>query len=408
MELTLKLLNGPMQGRSLRLPAGELTIGVGDTDLQLPLEEDVSRVTLRIADDGEVQLSESIPCWIEGRQRQNDRLPTGKIIDLAGVVFVLLPEGESFIPRRIPERLAPGRWRLSHLQRRVVVCVALLVAVVLGGTAFYWWQHQESETEKMGRLGVQRWLAEQHRREELKTLGFEWLQDGTLRIYGQCRRQLPLTEVLQQLRIAGVFWRLETQCQDQLLDEVRQLLEQNGYQDVEVSDGHYPGEVRICGEIHADARWREVVKQLAEMDGLKRWSVSERSANQGRGLLEAIRQADLLGLVSLEKQGQRLIISGLLNPEQRKKLIAALKPFQLEPIFQQISPRSTADSHQLFPQPVVSIGGNRRNPWLVLADGRRLQVGAMLNNEYEIVHIDPASGIDLFRRGSLLHLPSAF
>ncbi|MCT4700507.1 type III secretion system inner membrane ring subunit SctD [Enterobacteriaceae bacterium H20N1] len=407
MKLTLKLLNGPMQGRSLRLPEGGITIGLGDTDLQLPLEGEFSRVTLRVTAEACVQLLEPAPCWVEGRKLQDRRLPPGKIIDLAGVAFVLLTEGETFTSRRIPERLVPGRWQFTRMQRRIATGVGLVLLMLASGIAFYYWQHQESEAEKVSRLGVQRWLVEQHRRDDLKRLGFEWLQDGTLRVYGQCPRQQVLTEVLQQLRIAGVFWRLETQCQDQLLDEIRQLLEQSGYRDVEVIDGRYPGEARICGDIQADARWQKVVKQLAEMEGLKRWDVSGRSATQGRGLLEAVRKAGALGQISLEKQGHRLIISGLLSAEQHTKLADALRPFRLETIFQQIPPRGTADS-TLFPQPVVSIGGNRRNAWLVLADGRRLQVGTTLNNEYEIVHIDPASGIDLFRRGSLLHLPMTF
>ncbi|KML17792.1 hypothetical protein VL10_24170 [Leclercia adecarboxylata] len=407
MELTLKLLNGPMAGRSLRLPAGDLSVGVGDVDLQLALEGEITRVTLRVSPQGEVSLCDPVPCWIEGRRLQDERLPTGKIIDLAGLAFVLLAEGETFTERRIPERLPPGRWRLSRLQRRIAAGIVLAILLCAAAIAFYWEHHRESETDKVARLGIQRWLAVQHRQDSVKTLGFEWLQDGTVRIYGQCRWQKSLTGILEQLYAAGVFWRLETQCQDQLLEQVSALLEQSGYQDTEVTNGRYLGEVEISGDIQADEHWRSVVQQLASMEGLKRWSVRGHSSSQGRGLLEAVRKAGLMGLVNVEKQGQRLIVSGQLSAVQRKKLADGLVSLRQEIIFQQIPPQGMGNE-QVFPQPLVSIGGNRKNPWLVLADGRRLQVGAVLSNEYEIVNIDPSTGIDLFRRGTLLHLPMTF
>jgi len=405
MALTLKLLNGPLQGRSLNLPAGPLTLGLGDVDLQVAFDNGLSLVTLLVGEQG-VRLQDAVPCWVEGRVFQGEQLPVGKIIDLAGQGMVLLNEGESFIPRRIPERLAPGRWRLSRLQRRIVGAVLVGVLVITGCAALYWWQHQETVDEQVDRLGVQYWLAQQHQTQALRTLGFEWLGDGTVRIYGECLKQQALDNVLQILRSKGVFWHLETRCQDRLLDDVRDLLAQNGYQHAKVSNGHWPGEVRIRGDIHADERWNQVIRQFSELPGLKRWTVTGNHTNRARWL-SAIRNAGLIGRLNMEKQNDRLVVSGLLSADEQQRLQqglqSLLKEEHLTLIFQIIPPRS-ASGDDIFPLPIVSIGGGKASAWLTLTDGRRLQVGSVLRQGFEIAAIDPQRGVDVYRDGQLLHI----
>jgi type III secretion protein D len=405
MTVMLKLLNGPMQGRSLHLPPGSLTLGLGDVDLLVTFDGGLPRVTLHVTDRG-VSLESKVPCWVEGRVFQGDILPTGKIIDLAGQGLVLLNEGENFTPRRIPERLDMGRWSLSRLQKRMLAAFATAALVTASCTALYLWQHQENVSEQVDRIGIQRWLAQQHKTKALRTLGFEWQKNGILRIYGECLNQQTLEDLTQILRSKGVFWRLQTRCQDRLLDDVHDVLAQNGYQRLTVGDGRWPGEVRIRGDIQADERWNQVVRQLIEVDGLKSWSVNGGMASRTRWL-DAVRGAGLLGRLSMEKQNDRLVVSGLLNKAERQQLRQALQNLleeeRLTLIFQAISPIGSF-SKDIFPQLVISVGGSKLSPYLTLADGRRLQVGAVLNQGFEIAAIDPQRGIDVYREGQLLHL----
>lgn len=409
MALTLKLLNGSMQGRSLRLPQGKLTMGLGDVDIQVAFDNGATLVSLDVVEN-EVRLLDKTPCWVEGRSLNGSLLPTHKIIDLAGQAFILLDEGETFMPRRIPERLAKGRWRLSRLQKRIVAGVILIAALAGVGMGGYLWQHQETESEKVERLGIQRWLNQQHQTPALRTLGFEWLRDGTLRVYGQCLQQSALDNVLHILRARGVFWRLETRCQDGLVEDVQFLLDQYGYKDIDVGNGKYPGEIRISGDIQADSHWQQVTQQLMLMDGLKSWSVVPRGTAGGRALLAAVRDSGLLGKVTISKEGNHLIISGKLTTTQKQVLENRLKTLRegdkLTLVFQHIDPLSLGDEN-VFPSAVVSVGGSKSSPYLILADGRRLQAGALLQNGYEIAKIDPQSGVDIYRDGQLLHMSIA-
>lgn len=406
MALALKLLNGPMQGRALTLPDGPLTLGLGDVDLQVAFDNGISLVTLQVNGQN-VKLQHSVPCWVEGRSFTGNTLPLGKIIDLAGQGMVLLDAGESFEHRRIPERLATGRWRLSRLQKRFAVAVVFFTILAGCSVSFYWWQHQETISERVDRLGFERWLVQQHQTPALRTLGFEWLGDGTVRIYGECLKQQALNNVLQIMRNKGVFWHLEARCQDRLLEDVRDLLAQNGYQHTEVSDGYWPGEVRIRGDIHADQRWNQVTSQLADLPGLKSWTVSGTNANRTRWL-EAIRKAGLLGKLNMEKQNAHLVVSGLLKASEQqrlqKELQGLLKEEHLTLIFQIIPPRNTSGEN-IFPLPIISVSGSKASPYLTLSDGRRLLVGSILNEGFEIAAIDPQRGVDVYRDGQLLHIP---
>lgn len=405
MSLTLKLLNGSLQGRVLKLPEGPLTLGSGDVDLQVAFEQDISLVSLQVTESG-VALVSPVSCWVEGRVFSGGILPVGRIIDLAGLGFVLLNDGESFIPRVIPERLAPGRWRLSRIQRRIMGAVLLSATLLVGCIALYWWQHQETVAEQVDRLGVQRWLVKQHQTPALKTLGFDWLNDGTVRIYGECLKQDSLERVLQILRTKGVFWHLETLCQDRLVDDVSDLLSQNGYLHSEVLNGHWPGEVRIRGDIRDGKRWDSVVRELEVLPGLKHWDVVSSNTNREQWLT-ILRASGFLGRLNMEKRDDRLIVSGLLSGQEQQHLQTVLQPIlkskRLRLILQNIPPRSAADD-EIFPLPITSIGGSVADPYLTLTDGRRLQAGAVLNQGFEIANIDPQRGIDVYRDGQLLHI----
>ncbi len=88
----LRLLNGPLAGRELALPAGELTLGQGDVDLQVPLAGLVTdrHVVLLVSEQG-VFLTSAIACWVAGNawEDRTAALPLAQVIDLAGQGLLL-------------------------------------------------------------------------------------------------------------------------------------------------------------------------------------------------------------------------------------------------------------------------------------------------------------------------------
>lgn len=232
---------------------------------------------------------------------------------------------------------------------------------------------------------------------------------GTIRFKGHCMDSRPLNALMIQLRRYGVLLREPMICQDQLLNNIRYVLHLFGYEQVTVSATDKPGEVAIQGAIQADDRWRQVVDMLAVMPGLAHWSVENQGDKQLKALLTQLRQAGLLGKLSIARSGDRLVVSGRLAPAQQSKLNQQLAQFsqRWEPapvvIYQNIRP--SEERQQLFPAAIVSVGGCEKNPFLELASGQRLQVGARLPNGYQIVAIDGVHGVELSREGQLVHVP---
>ncbi|CAI1011181.1 type III secretion system inner membrane ring subunit SctD [Serratia quinivorans] len=396
--MRLQLLNGSMKGSVLSLPEGEVTLGEGDADLLVTFDTGVSRVALRV-NQQRVYLQDTVPCWVEGKRWHKRDLPLGCVIDLAGQMLVLLTTDTHFTPRLLPtRRQVRGRsvglwfWLLTG---------SLLAAVPLALAAL----STTASLNNFEKQDVQRWLQQP----DLNGLAAVWQDDGSLRISGQCRQQRYLQPLLARLRRAGVFYRQESVCQDQLLDNVRYLLAQAGYQRLQVSAGETVGEVRITGQLRADERWQRLSKQLERLEGLQQWQVDSRGDEPDIAMLQAIKQAGLLGKISLEPQETRMIISGRLDEQQQQRLSEKLLPLAAgsQLIFQHMDP-VTADVMVFFSSPIVSVGGNVNHPYLALADGRRLQTGTRLAQGAEIVNIDKRNGIDLWQDGRLIHLPFTF
>lgn len=104
----LRLLNGPLVGRELALPAGELTLGEGDVDLQVPLEGLVAdrRVVLLVSEKG-VFLTSKVACWIDGKPCEDHTaaLPLAQVIDLAGQGLLLGLVDSTLLLLPLPSRI---------------------------------------------------------------------------------------------------------------------------------------------------------------------------------------------------------------------------------------------------------------------------------------------------------------
>lgn len=425
----LRLLNGPLAGRELALPAGELTLGQGDVDLQVPLEGLVTdrHVVLLVSEQG-FFLTSAVACWVAGKawEDRTAPLPLAQVIDLAGQ-GLLLGTVDSTLPllplpprivaadeqtgvTRLNNNRAALREAARHYGRWIgragasTLMIGLLLAGgswLLSATAIGHGLPTQSELVP--------WLTQQLQQPGLSGLGFAWEGDGTIRFKGHCLDSRPFNALMIQLRRYGVLLREPMICQDQLLNNIRYVLHLFGYEQVTVSATDKPGEVAIQGAVQADDRWRQVVDMLAVMPGLAHWSVENPGDKQLKALLTQLRKAGLLGKLSIARSGDRLVVSGRLVPAQREKLNQQLAQFsqRWEPapvvIYQNIRP--SEERQQLFPAAIVSVGGCEQNPFLELASGQRLQVGARLPNGYQIVAIDGVHGVELSREGQLVHVP---
>ncbi|MFT8258025.1 MAG: type III secretion system inner membrane ring subunit SctD [Candidatus Symbiodolus clandestinus] len=431
----LKLLNGPLIGRELALPVGALTLGQGDVDLQLPLEGiySTSVVSLQVTEQG-VFLQSEVDCWIEGKlwYEHEQPLPLEQVIDIAGQGLLLgLPDG-TLTQRPLPKRQtsadpltamasahaakAPSKhsWLTASFSLgssswiRPVSSALLGLMVLLGSggwllSAIAVGQSAHTQEE------LTPWIDQQLKQPELAGLQSVWQPDGSLHFTGHCRDSRPLNALVIQLRRYGVLLREPAVCQDQLLNNVRYVLHLFGYERFTVTETDTPGIVAIRGAIQADDRWRQVVDMLSVMPGLKQWSVENHSDRQLKSLLAQLLKAGLLKRLSISRSGERLLVSGRLRPAQQKQLNQQLALFSQRwnpapvVIYQNI--RASQENQELFPAAIISVGGSEKYPFLELADGMRLQVGARLPNGYQIAAIDGLHGVELTREGQLVHVP---
>lgn len=405
VALNLKFLNGPMQGYGLDLPDGKVTLGDGDVDIQAIFDNGMLKVAIDI-NENSVVILDDVDCWVDGWPYYEKQLPLEKIINLSGVIFILLADENHFDISVITEKQIRARHRISKLKQNIIIAFSMVSIVSLIGILIGFDVFSNDENKETYQLSIVKRLKEQKNNISLESLKFEWSKEQILRISGKCKKQEDLDSLLIYLKGKGIYWSLETQCQDKLLENIEDLLIQEGYQQIKVSNGEKLGEIIIRGNIKADKRWERVVRQLTEYLELTSWSVENRKIDT-IDVITSIRKLGLLGKITIYKQEGKWVISGLLTKKQQNSIKEELgfifESNEKDIIFQNIS-ISNFSGKGIFPQPITSIGGSKRNSYVILLDGRRLQVGAILNNDFEIVNIDPINGVDVYKEGQLLHI----
>lgn len=411
----MKLINGPLGGREISLPAGTLLMGQGvEVDLCVPLEGEAAQVGLRVEEEG-VFLPTSYPtCWVDGHpwDAGEGPLPFGKVVDIAGQAVIFGKIGEHIAFIAMPPRVLPSgtRWELQRLQSWGWWGAGIMM-LLLGGIAGVAWQLQSGGGQHgaVDRTILQGWLEQQSSKPPYKELKFNWQHDGTLSLEGRCRDSRELRGLLETLRQNQIFVREKALCDDQLRSNVQYILNLYGYEQVSVHTTDQLGRIAILGAIQADERWRKVVDMLAVLPGLEGWSVANQNDEQVQGLLNQLRRREALKQLSVVRAKEAIIVSGELDQKQQRQLEVVLAEFcqkwasAPKVIYQNIRPEES--QKELFPAAIISIGGSTRSPFVELANGVRLQVGARLPSGFQIVHIDGARGIDLARDGLLVHVP---
>lgn len=404
--LFIHFLNGPLRGQSLQLPKGELVCGTtAQSDITLPLDAGVEEFVLHHT-DGIVEFHGPAICWVAGRVTDEHVLPLEIPIDIGGCVFVVSQSSVMTEAFTLPEREgSPVPVPQLRTRRAGFAIGVLLFVLVASGVSIGAWQ-QASPPPVNPVQQVQQWFSHQSY-DDLKLM---WSADNRVTIQGYYTGQQAIQPLLQRLRHYGIRYQLEAFSEEDLNDTLRYLAVQAGYDNLKISRGNSAGSVNISGAIIADDSWRQFLHALQDVDGLKKWQIESLSLMNTRELLALVKEQKLLGLVSIERHKQLFTITGLLNEQQRAALNKGIDTLtggqQGHIVFQNMVPASPSDS--VFPSPVVSVGGNKAKPFIELADGRRLQPGAKLDNGYEIVAIDAARGIDLLGDDQLLHYTFSF
>lgn len=393
------LLTGPLKGLELLLNPGETTFGLGDCDVITPL--DTPEVTMSLtADKRGVWLNSVKSIWCDGRPyRQGDLpLPFNSVLDIDGLAIILGRKDECLSLVDVPRR------------RRFSSLVAILGTTFLLSVAIlFLWGCLLGVEQSAQQLSSPEWLAQQHKKDEYKTLRMHWQDERHLEISGRCPAQKALTVLQQQLVRRGVRVITLLSCDDQLLSSVRYALDQFGYDGASVTIGAKPGEVLIRGQMKADDRWHQVVTLLEQVKGLRHWQVVDKSDELMKHLIQTLRKASLLSNLSIARRGEKLIVSGKLSDEKTQKLMSVLRdtmqrwPDVGEIVLQEIEAKDNYKT--FFPSSIIGVGGNQKAAYIELNNGMRFSQGALLPNGYYIENIDSNDGIELSFEGQLFHVP---
>ncbi|AAQ60266.1 type III secretion system inner membrane ring subunit SctD [Chromobacterium violaceum] len=398
----LKWLNGPLAGRELELPAGELRLGGDDPDIALALEEGAATV-LTVTPEG-VTMAPPVPVWVEGLPWDaGQALPLGQAIDLAGQGLVLAEADAALamltLPsRRLPEvattKPAARSWRLAG--GIVLICAALATAVLL------WPKPVEPPL-----FDARAWLAREMADPGLSGVKAEWDERGVVRLSGLCASSKAIERLRGRMREQGLNFSDESLDADTLRRQVRQVLELNGYREVEVSAGAKPDQVVIHGAIQANAAWLRASTQLRAISALNGWRVVNDRAELFGRLVDRLSRQRLLDGLSIGVSGQELLISGQLPPERARAVAAEAAAFnadgtRLKARFQNIP--AAAPAANILPAAIVSVGGNANSIYVELANGMRLQQGGTLPSGYRIYALSHTA-LTLIQEQRLVSIP---
>lgn len=423
--LTLTLLDGPLAGRPMPLPAGALTIGGGDADIAMTLEHG-AQVALTVSDDG-VRVLDAAPIWVEGEPftaHDDDFadariLPLHKVIDLAGLALWLddgsapAPPSAQQRPARVAALTSPpqGTEPLHPHRRRPLawlVVSGLSLVIAAAGVAIW-------------RTGTATVISRPPQPDAFKTLvahiapGVALAATGdAVRLSGGCIDDDVRARLRAEARWQGKALRDDTWCPANSMQTVGTLLRLHGFTTAQV-DVAPDGMVVIDGPLVADARWRATSDALDALALPHGWRLSAGTASSFERLVSTLRDAgQLRGIdISRDRSGWRL--TGALTPGR----YAALKgivdtwntatapgaerhtmPVRIEPLPPPIP--TLADTG--FSAPLASIGGSPTSPALTLADGTRLSQGVRLPGGTRVIAIH-ADGVSIGAQDRLFYLP---
>ncbi|AJP56488.1 EscD/YscD/HrpQ family type III secretion system inner membrane ring protein [Pandoraea vervacti] len=426
--LTLTLLDGPLAGRPVPLPRGELTIGTAESDIAMTLDDGAS-ATLHVDSEG-VRLATGTPVWVNGAALASENtpsLPLHTVIDLAGLGIWLsdgslptpmpLPKcpvrairpmqpmrgATSATPSDAPAMAAPPDERKAGRSPLAWLAATGLSLLIAGAGIAIW------------RTGTANVIAVPPTPDALKALAariapnIELSTAGdAVRLSGGCLDDNTRARLRAEARWLGKALSDETWCPASAVRTASTLLRLHGFGSAQVSVAK-DGALLIGGPLIADARWRAASDALDALSLPHGWRVADGTANSFERLLTTLRHAGQLRGVDISRDRNGWRLTGVL-PAGR---LASLKgiadawnladnamPLRIDPL----APPVPTLAETGFSAPLVSIGGSPGAPQITLADGTRLAQGIRLPGGTQIVAIHP-DGVSISGHDRLFYLP---
>lgn len=398
MDMNTKLLwiTGPMQGRELRLPQGELSMGPCG-DVMVPLSERES-IQISVTEEG-VFIRDSIPVWCNGvAANTQEPLPFGQAIEVSGVGFILGSLDQSLVWQRLPEHV---KAKASGGRRLFLSFITLMTVVLMSFVVMLPKNIEPTFNPHM-------WLQSQLNVPSLNQVKASWNEDGVVSLSGYCDNSLVMSKLKEGLKLHGIRFNTSAVCTDELISNVEAVLSANGYQDVHVSPSRIMGEVRISGAIQSGQQWEKVSRELDQIHGLKHWQVTNDIGGFVQKLISALRDKGLLDGLMIERRQDSIVVTGQIRDLVRSQIRQVTKQLlsntgqNVDLRFENIPLRDSISRY--LSGEIMSFGGNQSHPFVELSSGKRLTLNSKLDNGYMVTHID-FKGLDLTRDGQLIHIP---
>ncbi len=202
-------------------------------------------------------------------------------------------------------------------------------------------------------------VAELLQQNGLTQVAATWEKNGTLRLSGYCEKSDRLQSVRLKLGAWGVLYQDNVECTDQLIRQVRDVLTQAGYDEIELTS-HAPGEISINADIMMGKRWAGIQQQLTTIPGLKHLHIDNLHETQINALIASLLQQRLAEKVSVTSVGQAFVISGVLNMNEQQSLNHLLAQLRQQFPGIALSYQNVASSGRAFS---ASLADCRYCPW---------------------------------------------
>ena len=389
----LRWLSGLLVGREFALPAGDLQFGGPDADVAVVLEAD-AQVLLTVDDEG-VTVAPGAAVWVDGAPWSGEgQLPLGPVIDLAGQAFVLGRAGDTLPLLGVPARTS-GADTLDTLERRdsgqalykrwPLLLGGVSLLFVTAATVGAWWPPGGEARP----FDARAWVDAQLKQPGLTDVRVTQDAQGSFIVSGRCAATADIDRLRQRMQEKDLLLRDDTVCADTVRSAVRQVLAANGYDDVAVEDGEAPASLVIRGDIRADRQWERASKQLGDVHGLQGWTVVNDDAASFDALVERLSQRGLLEGAAVTASSRTLWVTARVAPERERAFRSVVDEYNaqrgtrgLPAQFQNMAiGTSTAES---LPAAIVGVGGNAGSIYIELANGMRVQKGAVLPSGYVV------------------------
>lgn len=416
MEVThhwvLHVLTGVLAGQSVHLPDGLFTLGAGSArDLNVLLPDVPEQYALLDVDEQGVRLqSAGLPCWVNGQvlPAETSILPVAVALDLAGLGIVLVRSDHvAALPTRLPARKGSGA-AAARLRFPSLLLVGVLLLSVLSLLLWRISSHGGGTSAGHAPFNLSAYLAVLKKSPALRGVQITQSPDGSVTLSGHCPLSTALPPLLDPLVTAGVPYRNQVVCQDTLVQSARSVLALNGYPEVVVHGGADLGNITMSGDIQADQHWRYTSQQIDQIAGLTAWHVENNIDQSVSVMVDLLRTAGLLPQLSVVRDQAFLMLTGVLNSSQQTQLQQVIVKYQQtlsqapKVVYQNIP--LGQESERYFPSPIVSVGGGTDAPFLLLANGVRVQVGSRLPSGYKIAALS-RDRVTLTRPGQWVQLP---